>query len=175
MKSFVLIPFARDTAPQIKLTGEIERHQNQLNLEYRLEGLSEILVAEAADSPLRQFDLWEHTCFEFFVGLKESPQYWEFNLSPSGHWNVFRFLDYRQNITEEEAFAILPFQVFPQNDHWQLKLTVDLNQIIAPEQDLEIGITAVIEAQNQHLSYWALTHPAPEADFHCRDSFMLKI
>jgi hypothetical protein len=107
--------------------------------------------------------------------LQDSTQYWEFNLSPAGHWNIYRFLDYRQDLVEEIAFDSLPFQVLQGNDNLQLKLQVNLNKIITPEQSLEVGITTVIEDRASQLSYWALTHSAKEADFHLRNSYLLKL
>jgi hypothetical protein len=170
-----LIPFTPDTAPAVQITGNIERRHNLLNIEYTLAGQSLILIPETSNTPTRQFNLWEHTCCEFFLGLQDSTQYWEFNLSPAGHWNIYRFLDYRQDLVEETAFDSLSFQVLPEHDTLQLKLQVNLNKIITPEQSLEIGITTVIEDRESQLSYWALTHPAREADFHQRNSYLLKL
>jgi hypothetical protein len=173
--SFFLIPFTPNTAPAVKITGNIERRHNQLNIEYRLAGQTSIVIPKTANTPTRQVDLWEHTCCEFFLGLQDSTQYWEFNLSPAGHWNIYRFLDYRQDLVEETAFDSLPFQVLPGNDILQLNLKVDLTQIIAPEQSLEVGIATVIEDPESQISYWALTHLAKEADFHQRNSYLLKL
>jgi hypothetical protein len=173
--SFSLIPFTPDTAPAVQITGNIERRHNLLNIEYTLAGQSLIVIPEITKKPTRQVDLWLHTCCEFFLGLQDSTQYWEFNLSPAGHWNIYRFLHYRQDLVEETAFDSLPFQVLPENDILQLKLQVNLNKIITPEQSLEIGITTVIEDRESQLSYWALTHPAREADFHQRNSYLLKL
>jgi hypothetical protein len=176
MKSrFSLIPFTPDTASAIQITGNIERRHNQLNIEYTLAGRSLILIPETSNTPTRQFNLWSHTCCEFFLGLQDSTQYWEFNLSPAGHWNIYHFLNYRQDLVEEIAFDSLPFQVLQGNDTLQLKLQVNLNKIIAPEQSLQVGITTVIEDQERQLSYWALTHSAKEADFHLRNSYLLKL
>jgi hypothetical protein len=173
--SFSLIPFTRDTAPAVQITGNIERRHNLLNIEYTLAGQTSIVIPETSNTPTRQVDLWEHTCCEFFLGLQDSTQYWEFNLSPAGHWNIYRFLHYRQNLVEETAFDSLPFQVLPGNDNLQLNLQIDLTQIITPEQSLEVGIATVIEDRESQLSYWALTHPAKEADFHQRNSYLLKL
>lgn len=173
--SFSLIPFTLDTAPSIQITGNIERRYNQLNIEYTLAGRSQILIPKTSNRPTRQLNLWQHTCCEFFLCLQDSTQYWEFNLSPAGHWNIYRFLDYRQDLVEEIAFDSLPFQVLPGNDTLQLKLQINLNKIIAPEQSLEVGITTVIEDRESQISYWALTHPAKEADFHLRNSYLVKL
>ncbi|MEL6578574.1 MAG: DOMON-like domain-containing protein [Cyanobacteria bacterium J06621_12] len=174
MKPFELIPFTPDSNLQVWVTGNIERRHNQLNIKYNLAGQETIIVPQAAASPLRQFDLWEHTCCEFFLGIPNSTEYWEFNLSPAGHWNVFHFLNYRQNIAEEMAFNCLPFQVSSSGRGLQLSLKLDLSKIIASEQSLAVGITAVIEDQ-AGLSYWALSHPNKEADFHLRDSFIIEL
>jgi hypothetical protein len=171
--SFSLIPFATDSVPAIKIMGEIERQQNQLTIEYKLQGQTQVIIPQI-NTPTRKFGLWEHTCCEFFLGLQDSTQYWEFNLSFAGHWNVYHFLDYRQNLIEAKAFDSLPFQVLQANDNLQLKLKVNLNQIIAREQNLEVGVAAVIEDRARQLSYWALAHSAPEADFHLRDNYLLK-
>ena len=40
---------------------------------------------------------------------------------------------------------------------------------------LEVGITAVIEHSDGRLSYWALHHPAAEADFHHRGGFTIQV
>ncbi len=173
--SFDLFCFAKNTAPAIKISGNINRQNNQLKILYKLEGVSQIIIPQKANFPTRQDTLWEHTCFEFFIGLKDLTKYWEFNLSPAGDWNVFRFSNYRQDMSEEVAFESLPFHVLQQANSLQLQSEVDLNQIISPEQSLAVGVTTVIKDQKQQLSYWALTHRAKEADFHHRDSFLINL
>lgn len=173
MTKFSLTPFDSDTAPAIAIDGDIERDGDRLRIKYRLKGASQVVLPKKNDLPTRQYDLWEHTCFEFFLGLKDSSTYWEFNLSPAKDWNVFHFLNYRQDIAEEMIFNTLPFEVFLDDDSLLLNLEVELDKIIS-ELELEVGITTVVE-DDRHLSYWALTHPAKEADFHHRDSFIIKL
>jgi hypothetical protein len=119
--------------------------------------------------------LWEDTCFEFFLGIKNSAQYWEFNLSPAGHWNVYRFDGYRQGMQEETAFENLPFNVQNQADGLALGLDVDLDKIISVQQAIEVAITTVIKDRDGEVTYWALTHRGVEADFHLRDSFIIEL
>ena len=122
--SFNLVPFSANTAPTVNISGEIERQNNQLKIEYQLRGnLSQLIIAKHVNSPTRQYNLWEHTCFEFFLGIKDSTNYWEFNLSPAGHWNVFYFANYRQDIAEEMLFNSLPFQIKQQSNLLKIDLT----------------------------------------------------
>lgn len=174
---FSLQPFPADKpVPKIEIVGKIDRHENKLNLCYQLLGnLQDILIATPSDSPTRQDELWRETCFEFFLGLKNTSRYWEFNLSPSGHWNVYAFEKYRQGMRSEFAFTDLPFQVDRQAHKLTLSLEVNLEKIGLTESKIEMGITAVIKQSDQAVNYWALTHAGSQADFHLRESFILEV
>lgn len=173
---FTLKPFASNNPiSDLQITANITRADNNLNLNYQLLGnLSPIKIPPISDAPTRQDRLWETTCLEFFLGIENSPKYWEFNLSPAKHWNIYRFTDYRQNMTEETAFQTLPFNIQKQPESLNLSLQLDLNPIISPNQKLEASITAVIQS-DRHITYWALTHPGSKPDFHLRDSFLITL
>ena len=173
---FILQPFtSNNPISDLQITGNIARADNNLNLNYQLLGnLSPIKIPPVTEKPTRQDRLWETTCLEFFLGIKNSPKYWEFNLSPAKHWNIYRFNDYRQNMREETALNTLPFAIKTQPHSLNLSLKLDLDPIITLNQQLEISITAVIE-RDRHLTYWALTHPCAKPDFHLRDSFIINL
>ena len=184
MTHFSLIPFPDNCPhPEIEITGQIERFNQELSIIFQLTGqIEKIAIAKSDAHPSRLNELWQTTCFEFFLGLKGSPKYWEFNLSPAGHWNIYRFDDYRQGMTEELAFESLPFSVKVQPDSLTLSLSLDLEPIISSTQNLEVGITTVIQSKINNLiseqdaiTYWALTHVGQEADFHQRKSFILSL
>jgi hypothetical protein len=184
MTHFSLIPFPDNLPhPEIEITGQIKRLNQELSITFQLTGeIEKIAVTPTDTHPSRQNELWQTTCFEFFLGLKGSPKYWEFNLSPAGHWNIYHFDDYRQDMTEELAFKSLPFLVKIQSDSLTLSLSLELETIISSTQDLEVGITTVIQSKINNLiseqdsvTYWALTHVGQEADFHQRKSFIFSL
>ncbi len=176
MSNFSLIPFASDALPQIEIVGNIDRADNILSIEYQLLGdLDSVAIASPAVAPSRKFALWEATCFEFFIGVLGDRNYWEFNLSPSGDWNVFHLDDYRQGLRDETAFTTLPFDVDRSANSLTLKLEFALSQIISIDRQIEVSITTVIRSNQDEISYWALTHIGEEADFHLRDSFVIKL
>jgi hypothetical protein len=175
--NFSLQPFSPiGPALTIKLTGHINRQPRQLAIRYDLRGdLAELMVPAPAALPVRRQGLWEETCFEFFLGVKDSPGYWEFNLSPAGHWNVYRFAGYRQGMTEETALTSLPLSVQRGSDSLAVALELDVGRIVSANQPLQVGIAAVIRLAGGGLTYWALTHPGPQADFHRRDGFLVEL
>lgn len=176
-RNFSLQPFPLDGSfPSVKIVGIVARNSNIFNLSYQLIGdLSKISIPTTIVKPLRKNELWQETCFEFFLANKNSPCYWEFNLSPSGDWNIYKFTNYRQGMQEETAFSSLPFYVEKRSNVLFLDLELNLNPIISIDRTVEISITAVIKTKENGISYWALTHGGTQADFHRRDDFTLKL
>ncbi len=177
MKSFQLIPYPASDSPKIHITREIERKENRLSIRYVVTGETGVIVLpKPAELPTRKHDLWRNTCFEFFVALQDQPHYWEFNMSPSGNWNVYAMDAYRQvNMREELAFTQLPFKFRKTNDEISLDISVDLNPILQSENILDIGVATIIQTNDHNESYWALAHPSPHADFHLRESFSISL
>jgi hypothetical protein len=177
-QAFSLLPFpTASPVPGVKITGIIARRSKMLDILLEVHGpLAEIVIPPPAEVTARKHGLWEETCFEFFLAIKNSPRYWEFNLSPAGHWNVYRFAAYRQGMEEEEAFSQLPFSFMSQRDALLfLALEFDLTKIIPPDQALEIAISAIIKHRYGEPIYLALTHPGPQPNFHRRDSFIIEL
>ncbi|MBF2065626.1 MAG: DOMON-like domain-containing protein [Calothrix sp. C42_A2020_038] len=175
--NFSLQPFTNTQAPaNLKITGNIARNGNLLIISYALLGdIQQVDIAPSAETPARKHELWQDTCFEFFLGAKNSPRYWEFNLSPTGHWNIYRFDNYRQGMQEETTVTTLPFSVQHNSDSLALTLNFDLAKIISVDQSIEVAITTVIKSTNNEVSYWALTHKGAEPDFHLRESFIIDL
>jgi len=174
-QSFSLIPFRNPNIPDITIKGKILRQNNLLTIHYALAGkIEDIFLPSSSVNPTRKEELWKTTCLEFFLAIKDLPHYWEFNLSPSGDWNVYHIDVYRRiGFREETSIQQLQFETQKATNSFLLNADVDLNPIIRLEQMLEVGVTAVIQTKVGSETYWALTHPAPEADFHLRESFLL--
>jgi hypothetical protein len=176
-QNFSLQPFQRTGLQvELKITGSITRRSNNLTICYQLLGsLNELLIPVQADAPARRNRLWEETCFEFFIGAGDTGPYWEFNLSPSGNWNVYRFKDYRREMHEELSLTSLPFYVGKHTETLRLELELDLDTIVPVEQAMKVAVSAVIKHMDGEVSYWALTHSGPQPDFHRQDSFIIEL
>jgi hypothetical protein len=172
--SLILFPSA-SPLPEVKITGMVGRRGGVLYLRYDLIGLiGSIAIPAPAATPARKDGLWDETCFELFLGLERSDQYWEFNFSPSGHWNVYSFEGYRQGMQQEQAFASLHFSVQSHPDGLNLSVELDLEKIILRDHALKAGISAVVRSAGGDCTYWALTHPGTQPDFHRKDGFIIK-
>lgn len=173
-KQFSLQSFSVNNPPlNIEIKANTTYDFHELNIHYQVFGdFNKIQIPSPVKMPTRQDGLWEETCFEFFIGVTNSPAYWEFNLSPNGNWNVYYFNDYREGMKPETIFTSLPFEFKTEEELLSLKIKVNLVSILDNPQDLEIAITTVIKDDDNNISYWALKHTGDKADFHRRDSFV---
>jgi hypothetical protein len=176
-QTFTLIPFPAPDIPEISITGKLSLDDHVLTLKYLLAGeIESLLLPLVSPAPSRRDELWKETCFEFFVAIKDQPGYWEFNMSPSGDWNVYRMDAYRRiGFHEETTISQLPFEFMKELDGYSLDVSVDLAPLVEPGHELQMAITGVIQTRDRNETYWALTHPAPYADFHLRESFILPL
>lgn len=175
-QSFSLISFSTQDTPNLTIRGTVDRQRNLFSIHYMLTGdLAEALLPDSVTDPARKDELWRMTCFEFFIAVKDSPQYWEFNMSPSGDWNVYVMDAYRQvNMREETRVQRLQFKVQKDTEYFSMEAALDLNAINIGENSIEAAISTVICSNNGRESYWALVHPHARPDFHLRGSFALE-
>ncbi len=175
--SFTLVPFPDSNIPEIKIAGRISRKTNFLTVHYELTGNTEdILLPSAALHPIRKDELWKATCFEFFLVFPNEPQYWEINMSPSGDWNAYHMDAYRRvGFREEMAIQWLQFIYQREADCISVEAALDLNAMIREDNSIQAGVTSVIQTKYGHETYWALTHPNSQADFHLRESFIIPL
>ncbi len=145
-QGFALYPFSI-TGPlsSLIINGDILRYSNRISLNYNISNLAGMLIPPPSEIKVRKNKLWEESCFELFLADKIAPSYWEFNLSPSGCWNVYRYEAYRKGMKEEVVFSELPFDVFRNDNDLTICLELDVGKIIRPALKLEAGICAVIK------------------------------
>lgn len=149
-----------------------------LSIAYLLRGDMVRLLVQQESTPGRRDLLWEHTCFEAFVGMGGQSAYREFNFSPAGNWAAYAFSDYRQR---DESIAL---DAAPQITSRLFAGRIEVDVVVPGEalprmaESLQIGLAAVVEAADtvdgRH-SYWALRHPAARPDFHHRSGFALEL
>lgn len=177
MNCYKLIPFAVDLCPKVELTITVDYQFPKLFLTYKIiDDLQQIKFPQKQKSPQQQDELWKHTCFEFFLAPLDEPSYWEFNLSPSHHWNCYRFTNYRQGMMTETAWDTSPFQIEDLNNGDQgISFGINLKALISEKKSLQLGLSTVVETKSGSVSYWALKHPGPTADFHQRSSWLINL
>lgn len=173
-----LVPHPSAPEGAFGVAAEVDRLVTRaLRFTYRLTGsLARVRLPVAAPST-RSDRLWEHTCFEAFVALADAPAYVELNFAPSGAWAVYGFDRYRA------AAPLVPDLVAPHIAVTRAAESLELEATVALDDwspaygagALRIGLTAVVEATDGRLTYWAIRHPAITPDFHDAAGFTFRI
>ncbi len=159
---------------EIRASIEIERGA-RLAVSYVLRGVLD-QVRIGGEAPPGDA-LWQHTCFELFVGATNDAEYYEFNFSPAPAWALYGFRGYRDGaLMKVENFAP---KITVRRDADELRLEADIPLDCLPDVhggvQLSVGISAVIEGMDGTFSYWAIKHPPGRPDFHHGDNFAVQI
>jgi hypothetical protein len=146
------------------ISVEADRTVTGVRLVFRARGETARIRLPRPAAPARRDGLWRTTCFEAFLA-RPAGGYAEYNFAPSGEWAAYSFTGYRAGMAPLDIPAP---QIACRTTPDRLEVAVDLALPFAPAR---LGLAAVIEAQDGHISYWALAHPAAKPDFHHPDSF----
>lgn len=175
MTGFSLQPFPGQNSDGVTIRTTVERTERAITVSFLLQGNMDDIVLPAASEPKRRDNLWQATCFELFWGEEGKTNYWELNLAPTGAWNVYAFTDYRTGMRQEEQVAEPIITTARTPDTFSLTAELEIADLHAARAPLRIGISTVIQHQDNRLSYWALAHPAEKPDFHAPQTFLLRV
>lgn len=144
----------------------------RLALAFMAEGDLARVRIPAARAPARTGELWQATCFEAFLRSPGAEAYVELNFSPSSEWAAWRFDCYRSGMrrAEIEPPAV---KATAAGRYLGVVASAALGPLpeLVPWETWEIGLAAIVEAEDGALSHWALVHPPGPPDFHHRDCF----
>lgn len=160
------------------IRADVDRTSNGwLRVRFRLRGAGARLVIPEPTTPRMTSGLWRHTCFEAFVAIAGDAAYHEYNFSPSGEWAAHAFRGYRDGGFVEDEALRPTIHVERRDDILELEARFALARL-SPRHarlPLDVGLSAVVEASDGTLSYWAIRHPADRPDFHRREAFTLHL
>lgn len=181
MTDVKLIPFYKSSESQIQIQIQYELINGFLQLKFKIQdvqnSINDLQIDNTVDRDLsdkdRKDELWKQTCFEFFVKKADHKNYYEFNASPKGQWNFYRFSDYRSPIDKENTINCIKMSSEQQGTWKILTYHLDLNPLFKKEDSLLFSFSAVIK-QGSEVSYWAHKHSAEKPDFHHVNNFTIE-
>lgn len=177
IQNFFLHPFGPlDEASNMLVSGCVRRCQNRLSLWFHLTETETLhLPSHKNTSCLRKRELWKDSCFELFFSGSDSPVYWEVNLAPEGHWDVYRFQNYREGMVREERIQMPCSTIFQADGSFTLHCHLYLDNLGLENYPLCVGVSCVLRHRGNNLSYWALAHNQVQPDFHDRSAFRITL
>jgi hypothetical protein len=182
-----LVPFEEISAGkpwEYKLMARTHRDSAKVLIEFKIVGkipMVDLGKLGFSAGPNRENFLWQHTCFEGFVGLPNDEKYFEFNVTPLGGWNFYRFKSYREDMVEDVRVPHIVSIHSKKASEYTVKCEIDFSEVKEVKEywekgdTLPLGLSAVIEMKSGEKTYCALKHCAKTPDFHLRESFSLRL
>lgn len=165
-----LIPHPANGSSAIRSVIAIARREgSRLSLAFRPLGQRALIKWPVVVPQGFSDGLWQHSCFEAFVGAEGDAAYVEINLSPSTRWAAYRFDGYRSGMRPAQAVPTGRIQWMPAAN-CTLRANLDIPDLPA-DQIWQLNLSTVIELLDGTKLYFALTHPEGNPDFHNRDCF----
>ena len=145
----------------------------RLVLTYIVSGAIGDLHLPPVTAPTRAEELWQHTCFEAFIGCSASAAYYELNFAPSTQWAAYQFDGYRTGMRAASGVSAPSIELHTSPERFTLRAPLALDQLAGLPRNAQwrLGLSALIEETSGRKSYWALAHPPGKADFHHPDCF----
>ncbi|MFO1318017.1 MAG: DOMON-like domain-containing protein [Burkholderiales bacterium] len=139
--------------------------------------IDRLRIPERAGPASRRDGLWQHTCFELFVGNERDASYREYNFAPSGDWAAYAFCRYRERTAWDDDGAEPDIRTVIADGRLEQQVLLPANAlpVASPGERLVVGVTAVIESVDGRLAYWALSHVPGKPDFHRAGTFALPL
>jgi hypothetical protein len=161
---------ASPSGASIRIEADVARpYPGGLVLSYFVTGQIGDLCMPPVAAASRVDELWQHTCFEAFVGTSPGTAYYEFNFAPSTQWAAYQFSGYRSGMRVATAISAPRIETQSNPESYTLRASLELDDL--PHFPWRLGLSAVIEESNGRKSYWALAHPPGKPDFHHSDCF----
>ncbi|HEY0044297.1 MAG TPA: DOMON-like domain-containing protein [Allosphingosinicella sp.] len=133
--------------------------------------ISDIVVPPPAE-PLRTDGLWESTCFELFLRRPGENEYLELNFAPSGEWAAYNFRAFRKGMVQA---------AMPGPPEIRASVTADRLEVevaVSPWLDdgpYTMNIAAILQNHTGDRTFWSVSHPAGEPDFHHPSCFIKQL
>lgn len=175
---FELKPFS-PLISSFQFSVSFEISAEELQFKFKLMGLPADIARlvwprATVGAASRRDGLWQTTVFELFIGEPGKSAYLEFNFSPSGDWNAYRFSSEREGMQE---IASLRENVVKKmrktTDTIVVEGTLNL-QKLSLNRPIELSATSILDFDS-HKEYWAIAHKGEKPDFHLRKSFIARI
>ncbi len=175
---FTLKPFNRNSNTNFKASASYSWHRSRkLEVSYSFISTvpsSQSLVRFPHFKSIRKRgdNLHHNTCFEAFISIPGEKRYWELNASPSGEWNLYSFLDYRNGFKEVQTINPPEFSLQVNDSFFLFYLFIDLYPWFEFSGEPELSLNVVLRHIDSSLSYWSFSHNSTHPDFHDRTCFI---
>ena len=157
----------------IKIQASFEINDEILTLEFTVTGEIKSYIFNEPCEQTREDELWKKTCFELFIAHKNTPLYYELNISSSTNWNFYRFSDYKTAMKEEKNVSEPFIHSYKMQDKYRLSFEFDFYEELI-EKELIFNLAVILLDTKGVRHFYSINRQEKTVDFHDKAYWNLK-
>lgn len=169
MKHF-LKPYSKKR--ELTVEGTLILNSNKLSLHFKISGALKSYSFPKKEKLKRANELWRATCFELFLANSKTKIYYEINISPTLHWNIYRLETYRAEPKELIVSSEAIIKIREDEQSYEINFELECKELDLAEFDQYNLAVILLNNQNER-EFWTIRPMGKSPDFHDRDGFSL--
>ena len=167
MKHF-LQPHSQKT--ELTIVSRLTFDSNNISLHFKISGAVKKYQIPLKENLKRANNLWKATCFELFLANSKTQSYYEINISPTLHWNIYRLETYRAEPKELISSSKPIIEIKEDEKSYEIDFELECKELDLVEFDQYNLAVILLNKQNER-EFWAVNPVGERPDFHDRGGF----
>ena len=168
MKHF-LKPYSKKN--ELTIEGILTLSSNKISLHFKITGVLKNYQFPQIDKLKRANELWKATCFELFLANSKTKIYYEINISPTLHWNIYRLETYRAEPKELIVSSEPLIEIREDEESYEIDFELECKELNLAEFDQYNLAVILLNIENER-EFWAVNLVGESPDFHDRGRFI---
>ena len=151
----------------ITIKANFQIQDKNISINFTLTGEINPYIFNPPRLQTRKDELWKESCFELFLAHKNSPNYYELNISPSTEWNFYSFSDYKTDM-KPNNYTSTPFITSSKSkNEFRLSFDIELDEKILGD-NLIFNLAVILLDKNGTRHFYSINRKDGNVNFHDR-------
>ncbi len=156
---------------ELNIESTLTLNANKISLHFKISGAIKKYQFPQKEELKRASELWKATCFELFLANSKTQTYYEINISPTLHWNIYRLEVYRAEPKEFVVSSEPLIKSREDKEHYKIDFELACKELDLAEFDQYNLAVILLNKQNER-EFWAVNPVGESPDFHDRRGFI---
>ena len=165
----LLKPYSQKTELTIESTLTFD--SNKIFLHFKITGILKNYQFPKRDKFKRADELWKATCFELFLANSKIQSYYEINISPTLHWNIYRLAKYRAEPKELMVSNEPLIELREDKKHYEIDFELECKELDLAEFD-QYNLAVILLNRENEREFWTVNPVGESPDFHVMNLLM---
>ena len=155
---------------ELSIESTLTLYQDRISLHFKISGALTNYQFPKKEKLKRANELWKATCFELFLANSKTQSYYEINISPTLHWNIYYLDTYRAEPKEVIVSSEPLIKIREDKQSYEIDFELKCEALDLEEFDQYNLAVILLNVENER-KFWVVNPVGESPDFHNRGSF----